>query len=86
MYWPDGMNAAIAYIEQNLDGEIDYKKAARVTGCSLNKLQNFFQFAADTTISEYVRKRRMSLAAADLIKNDVKIIDLAVKYGYECVQ
>ena len=79
----DGMNKAIDYIERNLNGEIDYEEAARICGCSLGRFQNLFQFVAGATPSEYVRKRRMTFAAEELISGNEKIIDLSMKFGYE---
>ena len=77
------MNEAINYIEDNLTEKIDYKNAARVSCCSPGKFQQLFLFVTDITVSEYVRRRRMTLAAEELMKSDIKVIDLALKYGYE---
>jgi len=77
------INEAIEYIESNLTEKIDYTKAARISCCSLNKFQRLFLFATEITISEYVRRRRMTLAAEELLKSDIKVIDLALKYSYE---
>jgi len=64
--WPERMDKALEYIEQNLDGEIDYIETSRIYCASLSKMQSLFQFVADMTLSEYVRKRRMSRVAEDL--------------------
>lgn len=77
------MNAALDYIESNLDGEIDYEKAASLACCSIFYFRRMFSFIADIPLSEYIRRRRMTLAALELKRSDVRIIDLAVKYGYE---
>ena len=77
------INEAIEYIESNLTEKIDYTKAARISCCSLNKFQRLFLFATEITISEYVRRRRMTLAAEELMKSDIKVIDLALEYSYE---
>lgn len=77
------MNDALDYIENNLDGEIDYKIAANLACCSVFYFQRMFSFIADITLSEYIRRRRMTLAAFELQNNNVKIIDLAIKYGYQ---
>ena len=83
MNWSEQINEAIEYIENNLTEKIDYNKAARITYCSLNKFQRLFLFVTDINVSEYVRRRRMTLAAEELMKSDIKVIDLALKYNYE---
>ncbi len=77
------MNEALDYIERNLDGEIDYKKVANIACCSVSHFQRVFSFITDISLSEYIRRRRMTLAAFELQNSNIKIIDLAVKYGYE---
>lgn len=83
MEWLNRMNDALRYIEENLAGEIDYRKAAQIACSSLPRFQNMFLFMTDMTVSEYVRCRRMSLAAEELKNSNIKVIDLALKYGYE---
>lgn len=83
MQWLEKINDAISYIEAHLNEQIDYQKAAEIACCSLSRFQRMFTFATDITLSEYVRCRRMSLAAKDLLNSDIKIIDLAQKYHYE---
>jgi AraC family transcriptional regulator len=77
------LNDALDYIECNLDGYIDYKIAADLACCSVSYFQRMFSFITDVTLSEYIRRRRMTLAAFELQNSDIKIIDLAIKYGYE---
>ncbi|WP_428910628.1 AraC family transcriptional regulator [Niallia sp. Krafla_26] len=76
------MNEAMRYIEENLTEEIDYKKVARIAHCSEYHFKRMFSFLAGITLSEYIRRRRLSLAASELTNSDIKIIDMAVKYGY----
>jgi AraC family transcriptional regulator len=76
------MNGAIDYIEDNLAEEIDMNKAAKIACCSVFHFQRIFTFAAEMTPSEYVRLRRMTLAAFDLQNSSNKVIDIALKYGY----
>lgn len=83
MNWFDRMNSAIDYIENNLSGEIDYSVAAEKAHCSVSNFHRMFSFIVDFPLSEYIRRRRLSLAAFELQKSDIKIIDLALKYGYE---
>lgn len=77
------MNLAMSYIEANLGGEIDFQKAARLACCSEYHFKRMFSFLSGFTLSEYVRRRRLTLAALELHNCNVKIIDLAVKYGYD---
>ncbi|MDR0272492.1 MAG: AraC family transcriptional regulator [Clostridiales bacterium] len=74
---------AIEYIEKNICEKIDYAEAAKLAYCSLSRFQNIFVFITDITLSEYVRRRRMALSAKELINGGIKILDLAIKYGYE---
>lgn len=83
MEWTERLNYAIKYIEEHLDGEIDYEKIAEITNCSIYHFQKMFFYMTNMSVSEYVRRRRMSLAAVDLQDGQAKIIDIALKYGYD---
>jgi AraC family transcriptional regulator len=83
MDWLDRMNGAISHIEENLTGDIDYEDVARIACCSTYHFQRMFSFITDVTLSEYVRRRRLTMAAFELQNRDVKVIDLALKYGYD---
>jgi AraC family transcriptional regulator len=76
------MNRALDYIEANLDGELDLRQAAKLAFCSANSFSNMFLMATGIQPSEYIRRRRLSLAALELQSGDAKIIDVALKYGY----
>ncbi|GAA0381673.1 AraC family transcriptional regulator [Bacillus horti] len=76
------LNKAISYIEENLDAEISYKEAARLAHCSEHHFKRMFPFIAGVTLSEYIRRRRLTLAALELKDHEVRVIDVAVKYGY----
>jgi len=76
------MNDAINYIEENLTGNIDLKEAARLAFCSEYHFQRMFSFLAGITLSEYIRRRRLTLAAFELCNSDIRIIDIAIKYRY----
>jgi AraC family transcriptional regulator len=76
------MNAAMKYIEENLTYEIDFKMAASIAHCSEYHFKRMFSFLAGVTLSEYIRRRRLSLAAFELHNSNIKIIDVAIKYGY----
>ena len=77
------MENAVAYIEENLMGKIDINEAARAACCSAYNLQRIFSYLTDISLSEYIRKRRLSLAALELQTVNSKIADLALQYGYE---
>ena len=76
------MNDALNYIEENLDNEIDLKEVARLAFCSEYHFQRMFSFLSGISLSEYVRRRRLTVAAFELNNSNIRIIDLAVKYGY----
>ncbi|SEN22045.1 AraC family transcriptional regulator [Lihuaxuella thermophila] len=76
------MNAALNYIEENLTNDIDFKEVARLAFCSEYHFKRMFSFLAGVTLSEYIRRRRLTLAAFELINSDKKVIDIAIKYGY----
>ncbi|MDF2548238.1 MAG: ydeE1 [Anaerosolibacter sp.] len=76
------MNGALGYIEENLRDEIDFREVARVAYCSEYHFKRMFSFLAGITLSEYIRRRRLTLAAFELSNSDIKVIDLAMKYGY----
>lgn len=83
MEWLTKMNEALDYIEENLEGTVDHRRAAQIACCSLTRFQRMFTFLTDVTVGEYVRCRRMTLAARELRDTEIKIIDLAAKYGYD---
>jgi AraC-like DNA-binding protein/SAM-dependent methyltransferase len=82
MDWQKCMNQALDYIENNLSCDIDYYVAAKIVHCSECEFRRIFSFLAQIPLSEYIRRRRLTLAAGD-IKNGEKIIDVAIRYGYD---
>jgi len=82
MEWVEGLNQTIRYIEDHLTGEIDYGELARLACCSAFHYQRMFAYMAGLPLSEYIRRRRMSLAAVDLQAGG-KVVDVALKYGYQ---
>ncbi|KPL77805.1 AraC family transcriptional regulator [Ornatilinea apprima] len=76
------MNEAIRYIEENLTGEIQMKEIARLAICSEYHFQHMFSFLAGISLNEYIRRRRLTLAAFELSQSDLRVLDIAVKYGY----
>ncbi len=82
MNWLDGLNQAIDYIEKNLQEEINYEEIADMFGYSVYHVQRVFAMIAGVPLSEYVRNRRLSMAAIELQNGDNKVIDISLKYGY----
>lgn len=76
-------NDTANYIETVLDGEIDEKKISSLSGYSYPMFSRLFSMLTEITLSEYIRTRRLTEAAIDLRDTDEKIIDIAMKYGYE---
>ena len=83
MEWIERLNNAMEYIEEHLTDEINYDQASKIACCSTFHFQRMFVYMAEVTLSEYIRRRRMSLAAADLKFTRSKVIDIALKYGYD---
>ena len=83
MDWLDRMNRAMDYIEEHLRERIDYPKIARAAACSAFHFQRMFPFIAGVSLYEYIRRRRLTMAAFELQTADARIIDVALKYGYE---
>ncbi|WBW96798.1 AraC family transcriptional regulator [Oceanirhabdus sp. W0125-5] len=83
MEWLDRMNEALEYIEDNIEGNIDYDEIAKKAYCSTYHFQRMFSFIIGIPLSEYIRRRKLTLAAFELQNSDIKIIDLGMKYGYE---
>ena len=76
-------NNTIDYIETVLDDEIDEKKVTQLSGYSYSMFSRLFSILTETTLSEYLRSRRLTEAAVILRNTDEKIIDVAFKFGYE---
>ena len=82
MEWLRKISAAIDYIETNLDKDLSYEEAARIACCSPYYFQRIFSYISGITLSEYVRRRKMTQAAFELQRTESKVIDIALKYGY----
>lgn len=83
MEWIERLNRAMDYMEEHLTDEIDLAKLGQIACCSSYHFQRMFSYMAGVPLSEYIRRRKMSLAAVDLQGKDMKIIDVAEKYGYQ---
>lgn len=82
MEWLNRLGKAIDYLENNLEQEISYDEAAKIAHCSTYYFQRMFSYVAGIPLSEYIRRRRMTQAAFDLQSTDARVLDIAIKYGY----
>lgn len=76
------MRLALAYVEDHLAGEIKQEELARIACCSAYNFNRMFSFLTDISLTEYIRRRKLTLAAIELQNSEIKVIDLALKYGY----
>ena len=77
------LNDITLYIEKHLGEKIDYDVFAKMMGVNVYTMQRVFSVITNIPLAEYIRKRRLSVAAFDLISGSYKVIDVALKYGYE---
>ena len=83
MNWIEGMSNAVSYIEDNLTEELTSENIAKQAFVSAFYFQKAFGMLCGFTVGEYIRLRRLTLAGSELIATDEKIIDIALKYGYD---
>ncbi|MDL2323788.1 AraC family transcriptional regulator [Ruminococcaceae bacterium OttesenSCG-928-A16] len=81
--WLTGMNKALDYIEENLQDTIDPRRAAKLACCSFYHFTRMFGYVTGVPLAEYIRRRRLSAAALELASSNVKVIELAQRYGYD---
>ena len=77
------MSQAIDYIEKHMTEDITISKVAKEVGVSPLYFQKCFSLLCGYSLSEYVRKRKLTLAGIELLSSSIKVIDLAIKYGYD---
>ena len=83
MSWLEDITISIKYIEGHLTEELTLEKIAAEINLSPFYYQKGFSILCGITVSEYIRNRRLSLAGRDLQIDGVKVIDVAMKYGYD---
>ena len=83
MNWIQGIQRAIDYVEENITEEIDFEKVAKQAYSSTFHFQRVFGILCGLSLGDYIRMRRLSLAGEELSKGNAKIIDIAMKYGYD---
>ncbi|MCH5317739.1 MAG: helix-turn-helix domain-containing protein [Eubacterium sp.] len=82
----DSLQRGIDSIEENLIGEIDNKKLQIATSMNALQFQKTFLGITGYTIGEYIRNRRLTLAAFELMGGKGSILDIALKYGYDSAE
>lgn len=83
MDWTQGLQNAIDYIEEHLTDELDFEIIATKSGFSSFYFQRIFNILCDCSLGEYIRKRRLTLAGNELAATNARVIDIALKYGYD---
>mgnify|MGYP001861142229 FL=1 len=83
MDWLTGIQNALNYIEEHLTEEIDYDEVAKEPAGSSFYFQRIFGILCGITLGDYIRNRRLTLAGSELSTANDKVIDIALKYGYE---
>lgn len=83
MHWIDGIQKAIDYMEDHLTEDMDYQEIAAQGFSSSYHFQRIFSILCGFTVGEYIRNRRLALAGAELAADNVKVIDIVLKYSYE---
>ncbi|MFC3500606.1 helix-turn-helix domain-containing protein [Micromonospora krabiensis] len=76
------LNQAMAYVEERLDQRIDVAELARIAMTSEYHFRRLFSALAGLPLSEYVRRRRLTVAAAEVLAGEETLLDIAVRYGY----
>ena len=77
------LNCAVNYIEEHICDDLELSDVSKVTTYSPYHFGRLFYYIAEMPLSEYIRKRKLTLAAIELQNSDIKVIDLAMKYGYD---
>lgn len=81
--WMEAIGVAVQYIEEHITEELSVDEIAKRVGLSSFYFQKGFAIICGFSLTEYIRNRRLALAGNDLASGDEKVIDIALKYGYE---
>ena len=76
------MTEVMNYVEEHLVGDFDYAKVAKIVCCDVYQFGRIFSYTVGVSLTDYIRNRRLSLAALELQNGNTKVIDTALKYGY----
>lgn len=80
---PERFNQVIRYLEETLDQPLDYGRIGSICLCPQGLFPRLFPYLTGMTLNEYVRLRRLTRAAGELQVSNTKVIDLALRYGWE---
>ncbi|MDM8102842.1 MULTISPECIES: AraC family transcriptional regulator [Bacillaceae] len=83
MTWVESLQAAIDYMEDHLLDDLPIENIAQQANFSVFHFQRTFAILTDISVGEYLRRRRLTLAAYELTRSNTKIIDIAYEYGYD---
>ncbi len=83
MEWLKRMSDAVEYMEKSMEEPFDAAAIAKVACSSTFHFQRMFHMLTGITVAEYVRKRKLTLAAQELAVTKTKVLDIALKYGYD---
>jgi len=83
MDWLQGIQNAVHYVEDNITEKLDYDEIAKRAYVSSFHIQRAFAILCGFTLGEYIRNRRLTLAGMELLSGNLKVIDIAMKYGYD---
>jgi AraC family transcriptional regulator len=78
----DRLNQILEHIEDRLDQQVDVAELARLAATSEYHLRRMFSALAGMPLSEYVRRRRLTVAGAEVLADQESLLDIAVRYGY----
>ena len=81
--WIDGIQNAISYIEENITEDLKIEDIAACSYVSAFHFQRIFSLLCGVTVGEYIRNRRLTLAAQELSRENNKVVNIAMKYGYD---
>jgi len=82
MHWLKTLNDTLDYVEEHITEDMNVQNIAKMVHSSYHHFARTFHILSGVTLVEYIRKRRLTLAANDLVGSDVKVIDIAYKYQY----
>ena len=83
MDWIKGVQRAVDYVEAHITEPINYVEVARQAYSSSFHFQRVFSILCGFTLGDYIRMRRLSLAGSELASTQTRVIDVALKYGYD---
>lgn len=83
MGWVEALQKAIEFIEKNMNEPITIEDIAKQAGASPFHFHRVFSMLTDMTVADYLRKRRLTCAAQELAVTNERVLNIALKYGYE---